>query len=83
MKTRRSRLVRCLAIISLTFPLLATGSCLTIAQQSVIEGTFDAVTPLIVARLREELGLPPLADDGASGWQSGGSSTPYDSQPGT
>jgi hypothetical protein len=82
MKTRRSRLVRWSAIVGLTFPLLATGSCLTIAQQSVIEGAFDAITPLIVARLREELGLPPLTDDSTSGWQSGGSSTPYDSQPG-
>jgi hypothetical protein len=82
MKFQGRRRIRVALLAICLCPLLVTGPCLTIAQQSVIEGAFDAITPLIVARLREELGLPALVEDATSGLPSGGSSTPYDSQPG-
>jgi hypothetical protein len=47
--------------------LLATGPCVTIAQQSLINGFFDAVTPILVDYARQELGLPPLTTDTATG----------------
>jgi hypothetical protein len=59
-RVRRSRVLRYLALASVVCPLLATGPCVTIAEQSVINGFFDAVTPILVDHARQELGLPPL-----------------------
>ena len=47
-------------------PLLATGPCLTIAQQSVINGFFNAVTPELVDQARTTLGLLPAVTTGTS-----------------
>ena len=66
-RVRRSRVLRCLALASLVCPLLATGPCATIAEQSVINGFFDAVTPILVDQARQDLGLPPLTATETSG----------------
>lgn len=44
-----------LAAIVLTFPLLQTSGCVAIAQQSAINGFFDAVNPLLIASFEEML----------------------------
>ena len=41
-----------------SLPVLAVGTCQLIAQQAVINGFFDVVTPLLVEHARSELGLP-------------------------
>jgi hypothetical protein len=43
-----------LAIVILTLPLLAT-SCVEMAQRTLINGFFDAVTPLADARFEDRL----------------------------
>jgi len=47
-----------LLLALLTLPLLATGPCLTMVQRSLIQGFFNAVRPIVVEQVREELGLP-------------------------
>jgi hypothetical protein len=42
---------------TLLLPLLATGPCLTTAEQSVINGFFDAVTPLLIEQAAADLGV--------------------------
>ena len=64
---RRSRWFRCLTLASLASLLLATGPCLTTAEQSLINGFFDALTPLVVDQARQQLGLPALTPAGTSG----------------
>jgi hypothetical protein len=66
-RLRRSRVLRYLALASVVCPLLATGPCVTIAEQSVINGFFDAVTPILVDYARQELGLPPLTATDTTG----------------
>jgi len=46
-----------LPIMLLALPLLATGPCLITAEQSLINGFFDAVTPLLIQQVSEELGV--------------------------
>ena len=41
----------------LAFPLLATGPCLSIAQESAIAGFFKALTPILVDQLKDHLGV--------------------------
>jgi hypothetical protein len=57
-------LLRGLAAFALALPLLATGPCLTTAEQSVINGFFDAVTPLLIDYVANELGVPTQASAG-------------------
>jgi hypothetical protein len=56
-RTRLSRFGRGVALVLLGLPLLATGPCLTTAEESVINGFFDAVTPLLIERTAEDLGV--------------------------
>ncbi len=44
-------------------PLLALGPCAGIGVTSVIQGFFNATTPLLVDNLRQELGLEPITDE--------------------
>ena len=60
--TQHSCFWRHAALAALLVPLLATGPCLTTAEQSIINGFFDAVTPLLVERVSEELGVTTTAD---------------------
>ncbi len=48
---------RRVALVVLALPLLLTGPCLVTAQQSLINGFFDAVTPLLIQAVSEELGV--------------------------
>ncbi len=54
---RTAHWVRGSLLMLLGLPLLATGPCLTTAEQSIINGFFDAVTPLLIERFAEELGV--------------------------
>jgi hypothetical protein len=58
------RLVRGLILGAAILPLLAAGSCVVIAQTSVLNGFFNAVTPIFIDQVRVDLGLPAtsLAD---------------------
>ncbi len=66
-RTRSSRKLLAWAVIALSCPLLTTGPCLTIANESVINGFFDAVTPLLIDYARDQLGLAPLDTTGTTG----------------
>ncbi len=63
MKMTHRGLARFLMLAVLTSPLLATGSCLTIAETSVINGFFNVVTPLLVDQARQSLGLTTQTTD--------------------
>ncbi len=54
---KRCSFDRRVALVLLGLPLLATGPCLLTAQQALINGFFDAVTPLLVERVADELGV--------------------------
>jgi len=54
---RPRRAVRMAILVAFTAPLLAVGPCLTIAQKSAINGFFNAVTPLVVERVADDLGV--------------------------
>ena len=60
------RKLRTLALILLALPLLVTGPCLTIANQSVINGFFNAVTPILVDRAAQALGVTPTGTTGSA-----------------
>lgn len=51
------RLARGFIGVVLMWPLLAAGSCAVIAQTSVVNGFFNAVTPMLVDHVRADLGL--------------------------
>lgn len=57
MKLRRHRWLRAALLGVVAFPLLATGPCLTIAQESAIAGFFKALTPILVDQLKDHLGV--------------------------
>ena len=61
MQSQRSRLSRSLLIGALTFPLLGTGTCLEITQNSLINGFFDATTPLLLEYVESQ--LPNSSDE--------------------
>ncbi len=61
----RSRIRRRVLLVVLALPLLTTGTCLDIAQESLIDGFFDAVTPHLVDQAEEGLGLTSDASDTA------------------
>jgi hypothetical protein len=67
-----------LVMAACTFPLLSTGTCVEIATESTIEGFFNAVTPLLVERVSEELGVTTSSTSGSTSQPrftpSGGSS---------
>ena len=50
-------LARRAALVLLGLPLVATGPCLITAQQALINGFFDAVTPLLIERVADDLGV--------------------------
>jgi hypothetical protein len=58
------RTLRVIALGLVALPLLTTGPCLTIADQSLINGFFNAVTPLLVDEARSALGLAPAGTTG-------------------
>lgn len=53
---------------ALTLPLLSVGTCSRIAQTSIVEGFFTAVTPMLVAEFEDYLAdrLAPPADPDAA-----------------
>jgi len=55
--TKQQRLSRAIALLLLGLPLLATGPCLLTAEQSLINGFFDAVTPLLIQWYSDQLGV--------------------------
>ena len=63
MSTRLHRFSRWSAVAALSLPLLATGTCLRVAEQSTAAGAWDAITPQLVAELSSRLNvyadLPP------------------------
>jgi hypothetical protein len=61
---RRLRLAG--AALVLALPLLATGPCLLTAEQALINGFFDAVTPMLVDRFASELGVTPSETPGTT-----------------
>jgi hypothetical protein len=60
------RTLRAIVLGLAALPLLTTGPCLTIANQSAINGFFNAVTPLLVDAARNALGLTPTGTTGTS-----------------
>lgn len=48
----------------LGLPLLGTGACVQIVQDAVIEGFFNAATPLLVDRAEERLALDETSTAG-------------------
>ena len=57
MKLDRSKRLRRLMIVALTLPLLASGSCMQITQGALINGFFDALTPILLDQVAQQLGL--------------------------
>jgi hypothetical protein len=57
-----SRTSRCIKLAILGLPLLAVGECVTIAQESAINGFFDGLTRVLVARMADELSLASDSD---------------------
>lgn len=57
MTIRRCRWLRAVTLGVVVLPLLATGPCLSIAQESAIAGFFKALTPLLVEQLKDHLGV--------------------------
>lgn len=66
MKLRRHRWLRAVMLGAVAFPLLATGPCLSIAQESAIAGFFKALTPILVDQLKDHLGVQDTGSGGAS-----------------
>lgn len=66
MKLRRRRWLRAVMLGIVAFPLLATGPCLSIAQESAIAGFFQALTPILVDQLKDHLGVRDTGTGGAS-----------------
>jgi hypothetical protein len=62
MDMKRSHAGRSVALLLLALPLLATGPCLITAEQSLINGFFDAVTPLLIEQFSQELGATSTTD---------------------
>lgn len=52
---KQSRFAGHLVVAALTVPVLGAGTCLTIAQESLINGYFGALTPLLAERLEDRL----------------------------
>ncbi len=52
-----SQFRRTIILVVLAIPLLSTGTCLTIAQDAVINGFFNAVTPLLIDQAATAWGL--------------------------
>lgn len=63
MRPARRRLARPLLIGLLTLPLLETGACVQIAQDSIINGFFDAATPMFIERAQDALSPPVNAGE--------------------
>ena len=42
-------------VAAASVPLLATGTCLAIAERSLVSGFFDALTPFLLARAEEAI----------------------------
>jgi hypothetical protein len=61
MKHTQTSRGRRLALLALTLPLLQTTTCLDIAQQSILRGFFNAVTPQLVAAAQDRLGVEPAS----------------------
>lgn len=53
-------------ILGLALPLLATGPCVTIGIESVIDGFFNAVNPALIDAAAEELGLQSTSTSGGT-----------------
>jgi hypothetical protein len=54
---KRGSCGRGVALLLLGLPLLATGPCLITAEQSLVNGFFDAVTPLLIQWYSDQLGV--------------------------
>ena len=63
MKPKLPCLMRTIEVIVLALPLLTTGSCGSIVEQSIIDGFFNAVTPVVTDEFRQRLGLPAMTYD--------------------
>lgn len=50
---------RCWRLLLMALPLLATGPCLTIAEQATIAGFFNALRPLLVDAAETWLATSP------------------------
>jgi hypothetical protein len=59
---KQRRFKRGVAMLLLGLPLLVTGPCLLTAEQSVINGFFDAVTPLLIQWYSDQLGVTSATD---------------------
>lgn len=55
MSTKMRHLYRWGAVAALSLPLLATGTCLRMAEQAAAAGVFDAITPELTSDLAERL----------------------------
>lgn len=63
---RLVRLAQGITIGVILVPLAGLGPCAVIAQTSVVNGFFEAVTPMLVERLRDDLGLSAAKAAGTS-----------------
>lgn len=50
-------------LLLLALPLLNTGTCVQIAQRTLVNAFFEGVSPVLVEQLAESLGSEPGASD--------------------
>lgn len=53
-------------LFGLAMPLLTTGPCVTIGIESVIDGFFNAVNPVLIDAAADELGLQSASTSGGT-----------------
>ncbi|MFH1746846.1 MAG: hypothetical protein ABIG44_07345 [Planctomycetota bacterium] len=70
MPAKKKRLTRGLLIGVLALPLLETGTCLNMTQDALVDGFFEAVTPVLIEQVKTELGLATTSNDSGNDGES-------------